>query len=49
MTVCILLVFYSAPLSALAEVVRTRSSAALNPPLALMSIVNGALWSAYGW
>ncbi len=45
----ILLIFYAAPLSSIAEVLRSRSSAALNEPLAFMAIVNGLLWSAYGW
>ncbi|GBF97258.1 hypothetical protein Rsub_09949 [Raphidocelis subcapitata] len=48
-TVAILLIFYAAPLSSIAEVLSTRSSAALNEPLAFAAIVNGALWAAYGW
>eukprot|EP00878_Enallax_costatus_P035882 GHUV01040127.1.p1 GENE.GHUV01040127.1~~GHUV01040127.1.p1 ORF type:complete len:217 (+),score=21.48 GHUV01040127.1:162-812(+) len=47
-TVFILLIFYSAPLSVLAEVLRTRSSAALYLPFAVMNMVNGLLWTAYG-
>lgn len=47
-TVLILLIFYSAPLSALAEVFRTRSSATLYLPFAVMNTVNGLLWTAYG-
>lgn len=48
-TVAILLIFYAAPLSSVAEVLSSRSSAALNEPLAFAAIVNGGLWSAYGW
>ncbi len=44
----VLLIFYSAPLSALAEVLRSRSSATLYWPLSVMSCVNGSLWVAYG-
>jgi solute carrier family 50 protein (sugar transporter) len=47
--VAILLVFYAAPLSGVAEVLRARNSAALNEPLAAMAVINGSLWSAYGW
>jgi solute carrier family 50 protein (sugar transporter) len=47
-TVGILLIFYAAPLSSVAEVIRTGSSAALNEPLAFMAIANGGLWAAYG-
>lgn len=44
----ILLVFYSAPLSALAEVLRSRCSASLYLPFAAMNVVNGLLWTTYG-
>ncbi|WIA18167.1 hypothetical protein OEZ85_009642 [Tetradesmus obliquus] len=47
-TVFILLVFYSAPLSALAEVLRSRCSASLYLPFAAMNVVNGLLWTTYG-
>ena len=43
-----LLAFYSAPLTALAAVVRERCSARLHVPLAVLSGVNAALWVAYG-
>jgi solute carrier family 50 protein (sugar transporter) len=46
--VAILLVFYASPLSALARVLRARSSAALQRPLALATAASGALWAAYG-
>jgi hypothetical protein len=46
--VFILLIFYSAPLSVLAEVLRTRSSASLYLPFAAMNVVNGLLWTTYG-
>ncbi|KAJ9525303.1 sugar efflux transporter for intercellular exchange-domain-containing protein [Haematococcus lacustris] len=44
----VLLLYYSAPLSTLAEVLRTRSAASLHAPLSAMSCVNGSLWVAYG-
>lgn len=47
-TVVILIIFYTAPLSVLAEVFATRSSASLYLPFAIMNMVNGLLWSAYG-
>lgn len=47
-TVAVLLMYYGAPLSVLAQVIRTRNSAALLWPLAVMNTVNGALWVAYG-
>ncbi len=47
-TVFILLIFYGAPLSVFAEVLRSRSSAALYLPFAVMNMINGMLWSAYG-
>eukprot|EP00877_Chromochloris_zofingiensis_P005579 jgi/Chrzof1/15021/Cz09g24080.t1 len=46
--VIILLIFYTAPLSAVAEVLKTRSSATLYLPFACMNVVNGLLWFAYG-
>lgn len=39
MTVTILVIFYSAPLSVLAEVFATRSSATLYLPFAIMNLV----------
>lgn len=48
MTVIILVVFYSAPLSVLAEVFATQSSASLYLPFAIMNMVNGLLWTVYG-
>ncbi|KAK9808574.1 hypothetical protein WJX73_010693 [Symbiochloris irregularis] len=45
----ILLIFYAAPLSTVAEVFRTRSSASLYWPLSLMNVINGALWVTYGY
>ncbi|KAF8061939.1 SWEET6B [Scenedesmus sp. PABB004] len=47
-TVFILIIFYCAPLSVLAEVLATRSAAALHLPFACMNAVNGLLWSGYG-
>ncbi|KAF5837855.1 sugar efflux transporter for intercellular exchange-domain-containing protein [Dunaliella salina] len=48
LAVGILLCYYSAPLSALAAVVQSRTSASLHAPLSLMSFINGALWVSYG-
>ena len=45
----ILLVFYASPLSTVAEVVSTRSSASLYAPLCAMNVVNGLLWVTYGY
>jgi solute carrier family 50 protein (sugar transporter) len=42
------LAFYAAPLSTLAEVVRTKNAASLSLPLCLASLANAALWSVYG-
>ena len=42
------LLFYASPLSAMASVVRTRSSAALVWQLSVMSVANGSLWVLYG-
>lgn len=44
----LLLAFYSAPLTALAKVLATRSSESLHAPLSLTSCLNGALWTVYG-
>ena len=44
----LLLLYYAAPLSTLAKVVRQKSSASINVPLSFMSVVNGGLWSSYG-
>ncbi|KXZ51988.1 hypothetical protein GPECTOR_10g1010 [Gonium pectorale] len=46
--VFILLCYYAAPLSSMAEVMRTRSSASLFWPTSVMNTVNGLLWVAYG-
>jgi solute carrier family 50 protein (sugar transporter) len=44
----VLLIFYATPMSVVAKVVTTRSSASLYWPLAVMACVNGSLWVAYG-
>lgn len=44
----ILLVFYASPLSSLLEVFQTRSNATIHLNMAIMTILNGALWVAYG-
>ncbi|KAG2445268.1 hypothetical protein HYH02_008735 [Chlamydomonas schloesseri] len=46
--VFILLCYYGAPLSTMAEVLRSRSSASLFWPTSAMNTVNGLLWVAYG-
>lgn len=45
--VFVLLCFYAAPLSTMAQVLRTRSSASLYLPSSIMACVNGSLWVAY--
>lgn len=40
--------FYSAPLSTVRTVIRTRCSATLHWPLLVMNCINGSLWTAYG-
>lgn len=47
-TVGILLVYYGAPLTVLAEVVTSKSSSALYWPMSIMNTINGSLWVAYG-
>lgn len=44
----ILLCYYAAPLSTMAEVLRSRSSASLYAPTSAMNTLNGLLWVAYG-
>ena len=44
----LLLLYYAAPLSTLAKVVRERSSASINPALSSVSALNGGLWFSYG-
>ena len=46
--VAMLVMYYAAPLSVLYHVIATRSAAALNTPLALASLANSLLWTAYG-
>ena len=45
----ILLVFYASPLSTVAEVVSTKSSASLQVPLCIGNVVNSLLWLVYGY
>lgn len=42
------MVFYSAPLSTLGNVLSTRSAASINGSMSLASLLNSALWTAYG-
>mmetsp|Transcript_37545 Transcript_37545/g.120455 ORF Transcript_37545/g.120455 Transcript_37545/m.120455 type:complete len:262 (-) Transcript_37545:531-1316(-) len=44
----ILVIFYGAPLSTLAQVLKTKSAASIYAPLSLLSGINGALWVTYG-
>ncbi|KAL6753509.1 sugar efflux transporter for intercellular exchange-domain-containing protein [Haematococcus lacustris] len=46
--VAVLLLYYAAPLSSLAEVLRSWSCISLHAPLSAMSCANGALWVTYG-
>ena len=48
MLVALLALYYTAPLSTIAQVLRSRCSASLYWPLCLMNGINGALWAAYG-
>ena len=44
----VLAIYYTAPLSTMAAVLRQRDSSSLNAPLSVMNVVNGCLWFAYG-
>jgi uncharacterized protein with PQ loop repeat len=44
----ITLIYYAAPLSSMAEVIKTRNSASILLPLTLMNTLNAALWATYG-
>eukprot|EP00958_Prasinococcus_capsulatus_P004438 scaffold412_cov388-Prasinococcus_capsulatus_cf.AAC.12 len=46
--VSVLLVYYSAPLSTIVAVLKTRSSASLQLILCVANTVNGGLWTVYG-
>ena len=41
-------VYYTAPLSTVYNVIRTRNASSLFWPLSTMNIINGTLWAAYG-
>ena len=45
----LLLLYYSAPLSTLAQVIATRSAASLYWPLILMNGLNSTMWTIYGF
>lgn len=45
----ILVAYYASPLSTVALVVRTRSSGSLHPGMVTMNLINGALWTSYGF
>lgn len=42
------MVYYGAPLSTMAQVIRTRNSASILLPLTLMNLTNAVLWTTYG-
>jgi uncharacterized protein with PQ loop repeat len=44
----ITLIYYAAPLSSMAEVIKTRNSASILLPMTLMNTLNAALWATYG-
>ncbi|KAL3130843.1 hypothetical protein ABBQ38_000175 [Trebouxia sp. C0009 RCD-2024] len=44
----VLLIYYSAPLTTIKQVIVTRSSASLYWPLCMMNVLNGILWFGYG-
>jgi solute carrier family 50 protein (sugar transporter) len=46
---CALCVFYGAPLSVLAKVIRTRDSSSISGPLAVASLCCGFMWSVFGF
>jgi hypothetical protein len=41
-------VYYVAPLSTVATVLRNRDSSSMYWPLSMMNVINGCLWGAYG-
>ncbi|WZN61872.1 bidirectional sugar transporter SWEET [Chloropicon roscoffensis] len=45
----ILVVYYSAPLSTLVQVVKTKSAESLHWPSCTMNLINGTCWVAYGF
>ncbi|EGF81946.1 hypothetical protein BATDEDRAFT_16153 [Batrachochytrium dendrobatidis JAM81] len=47
--VFILVIFYASPLSDLASVIRSRDASSINPILGFCSLLNGALWTGYGF
>ncbi|KAH6584622.1 hypothetical protein BASA61_007333 [Batrachochytrium salamandrivorans] len=47
--VMILVFFYASPLSDLANVIRSRDASTINPVLAFCSLLNGSLWTGYGF
>jgi solute carrier family 50 protein (sugar transporter) len=44
----VLFLFYSAPLSVIASVIRTRCAKELLLPLSVLSTINGLCWTVYG-
>ncbi|KAG2491922.1 hypothetical protein HYH03_009657 [Edaphochlamys debaryana] len=47
--VVILMLYYFVPLSTMVTIVRTRNAASIYPPLAVTAILNGTMWSIYGF
>lgn len=44
-----LLIFYSSPLSDLANVIKSKDASSISLPLAIANGINGLLWTAYGF
>ncbi len=44
-----LLVFYSSPLTDLANVIKSKDTSSISLPLAIANGINGSLWTAYGF
>jgi uncharacterized protein with PQ loop repeat len=44
----VLFMYYTSPLSTLADVLRHRDSSSLTLPMSVMNVVNGLLWLVYG-
>ncbi|KAG8467114.1 hypothetical protein KFE25_000430 [Diacronema lutheri] len=49
MTIVGLVMFYASPLATIAQVVRQRDSSSILPQLAILSVINGLAWTAYGY
>jgi hypothetical protein len=45
----ITIAYYGAPLSTAYDIIKSRNSASIYPPLALTNLLNALLWTAYGF